>query len=140
MESFPEIDPSLQDDDLNQRWQTILGIRGDVTKALEGARQTKVVGHPLDAVVKLALPEELKEAFAGQEELLRSVFIVSKVVLSPVSSLVNPAVGLEVPGLQVQIEPAPGNKCERCWVRSEQVGRFADHPTICDRCYGVVAG
>ena len=140
LESFPEIDPTLQDDDLNQRWQTILGIRSDVTRALEGARQTKVIGHPLDALVRLVLPEELRAAFSGQEELLRSVFIVSKVEFSPAPSLVNAVDGIELPGLQVQIEPAQGDKCERCWVRSEKVGQFSDHSTICDRCYGVVTG
>ncbi len=139
-ENFPEADPALQDEALNQRWQTILTLRSEVARALESARQTKIIGHPLDAVVKLALPDELRDAFAGQEELLRSVFIVSGVVFSPAADLANPVVGLEVPGLHVQIEPASGNKCERCWVRSEKVGHFADHPTICERCYGVVAG
>ena len=57
LESFPEVDATLGDDALNQRWQTILALRSDVTRALEGARQAKVIGHPLDAMVKLALPE-----------------------------------------------------------------------------------
>ncbi len=139
LESFPEVDAALEDEVLNQRWQTILTLRGEVARALEGARQAKVIGHPLDAVVKLALPDELRGAFAGQEELLRSVFIVSGVAFSPVADLVNPVEGLEIPSLYVQIQPASGNKCERCWVRSEKVGQFADHPTICDRCYGLVA-
>jgi len=139
-ENFPEADPAFQDEALNQRWQTILTLRSEVARSLESARQAKIIGHPLDAVVKLALPDELRDAFAGQEELLRSVFIVSGVVFSPAADLVNPIVGLEVSGLHIQIEPASGNKCERCWVRSEKVGHFADHPTICERCYGVVAG
>lgn len=139
LESFPEIDAGLQDDDLNQRWQTILKIRSDVTRTLEGARQTKAIGHPLDAEVRLAFPEDLEQTFAGQEELFRSVFIVSKVTFVPASSLAKATEGVELPGLKVEIALAPGHKCERCWVRSEQVGRFADHPTLCDRCQGVVA-
>ena len=140
LESFPEIDAGLQDDDLNQRWQTILKIRSDVTRTLEGARQTKAIGHPLDAEVRLAFPEDLEQTFAGQEELFRSVFIVSKVTFVPASSLAQATEGIEVPGLKVEIALASGHKCERCWVRSEQVGRFADHPTLCGRCQGVVAG
>jgi len=140
LESFPEIDAGLQDDDLNQRWQTILKIRSDVTRTLEGARQTKTIGHPLDAEVRLAFPEDLEQTFAGQEELFRSVFIVSKVTFVPASSLAQATEGVELPGLKVEIALAPGHKCERCWVRSEQVGRFADHPTLCGRCQGVVAG
>jgi isoleucyl-tRNA synthetase len=140
LERFPEIEPTLQDDALNDRWQIILTLRSEVTRALEGARQAKVIGHPLDAVVKLALPEALGEGFAGQEDLLRSVFIVSGVVFAPAADLVNPIEGQEIQGLRVQIEPASGSKCERCWVRSEKVGQFTDHPAICDRCYSVVAG
>jgi isoleucyl-tRNA synthetase len=140
LEQFPEVEPTLQDDALNERWQIILTLRSEVTRSLESARQAKVIGHPLDAVVKLALPESLREGFSGQEELLRSVFIVSGVIFASAADLRNPITGQEIQGLQVQIEPASGNKCERCWVRSERVGRFTDHPTICDRCYGVVAG
>jgi isoleucyl-tRNA synthetase len=90
--------------------------------------------------VTLALPDELREAFADQEELLRSVFIVSQVVFSPAPELINAVAGLEIADLLIQVEPASGSKCERCWVRSEQVGQFVDHPTLCDRCHSVVAG
>lgn len=140
LEGFPEVDQTLQDNALNERWQVILTLRSEVTRALEGARQAKVIGHPLDAVVRLALPDGLRESFAGQEELLRSVFIVSGVVFTSAADLTNPLAGQEIQDLQVQIEPASWNKCERCWVRSEKVGQFADHPTICDRCHSVVAG
>jgi isoleucyl-tRNA synthetase len=140
LERFPEVEPTLLDNVLNDRWQSILTLRSEVTRALEAARQAKVIGHPLDAVVKLALPEALEEGFTGQEDLLRSVFIVSGVVFASAADLMNAIEGQEIQGLRVQIEPASGNKCERCWVRSERVGQFADHPTICDRCYSVVAG
>ncbi|KAL9363713.1 hypothetical protein Peur_041586 [Populus x canadensis] len=33
-----------------------------------------------------------------------------------------------------------GVKCERCWNYTLQVGSFAEHPTLCGRCYKVVAG
>ncbi len=76
--------------------------------------------------------------FAGLEELFRAVFIVSKVSIDPESALSDPMQGVEVPGLQIQVETASGEKCERCWVRSEKVGQFSDQPKICDRCYSVV--
>lgn len=140
LEQFPEMKPEVLDEALNQRWQTILSLRTDVARALEGARQAKTIGHPLDARVKLALPASLQEAFAGQEELLRSVFIVSQVSFVPAAELANPVAGVEIEGLQVQVEPSPGEKCERCWVRAESVGQFPDHPAICHRCHAVVAG
>lgn len=39
----------------------------------------------------------------------------------------------------IGISRAAGSKCERCWNYSQQVGSFLDHPTLCSRCYDVVA-
>ena len=138
LESFPEPEDALRDDELKQRWDVILKLRSDVTRALESARQAKVIGHPLDAAVTLALPESLKESFSGQEELLRSVFIVSQVAFTEGQNLAGASQGQEIPDLLVQVEPARGEKCERCWVHAESVGTFSDHPTLCHRCRPVV--
>ena len=140
MENLPEVDDSLNDPALIARWQKILAIRGDVTRVLEGARQSKAIGHPLDAKVELALPLDLQEGFAGQEELFRSVFIVSRVTFVAPDVMTDAEEGTDVPGLKIRVTPAGGEKCERCWVRSEKVGTFTDFPTLCDRCHPVVAG
>ncbi|MGA2400915.1 MAG: isoleucine--tRNA ligase, partial [Syntrophobacteraceae bacterium] len=138
MEAFPEVDSNLRDEDLNGRWQKILAVRNEVLRALEAARRDKVIGHPLDARVRLALSPELEKEFAGQEERLRTVFIVSRVTIESESALIAPTQGVELPGLKIRVETASGEKCDRCWVRSEKVGQFPDQPKICDRCYSVV--
>ena len=138
METFPEVDSNLRDEELNARWEKILAVRNEVLRVLEAARRDKVIGHPLDARVRLALPPELEKEFAGQEELFRTVFIVSQVTIEPESALSTPMQAVELPGLKIQVETASGEKCERCWVRSEKVGQFPDQPKICDRCYSVV--
>jgi isoleucyl-tRNA synthetase len=138
LESFPEFDPNLRDEKLNARWMKILAVRNEVLRVLEAARRDRVIGHPLDARVRLGLPPEFQEEFAGMEELFRSVFIVSRVTIEPAAALTSPVQGIDLPGLQIQVETASGEKCERCWVRSDKVGQFPDQPKICDRCYGVV--
>jgi isoleucyl-tRNA synthetase len=135
---FPEVDETLRDSALDERWTEILLLRGEVARVLEVARQAKIIGHALDAEVKLALPRQVAERLAGQEELLRTVFIVSKVTLVEASQLENPTEGVEMEGLLVEVLPAVGEKCERCWVRTETVGQFANHPKICHRCHGVL--
>ena len=126
------------DEALSERWQKILAVRNEVLRALEAARRDKVIGHPLDARVLLSLPADLEAEFAGQAELLRTVFIVSGVEFAPRGSLADAVEGVELEGIAIRIEPATGSKCERCWVRSESVGGFADQPLICDRCHAVV--
>jgi len=102
---------------------------------LEAARQAKVIGHSLDARVTLGLPEGLSGTFAGQEELLSTVCIVSQAVLASTSDVLDNAIeGTAIPGLKILVEAAKGAKCERCWVWSDTVGKDAEQPTVCDRC------
>ncbi|MGC8491144.1 MAG: isoleucine--tRNA ligase [Syntrophobacteraceae bacterium] len=138
LQTFPEVDPGLRDTVLAARWEKILALRNEVLRVLETARRDKTIGHPLDARVRLALPPDFQSEFGGCEELFRSVFIVSKVSIEPESALDAPTRGVDLPELKLQVETASGEKCERCWVRSDAVGQFADQPTICDRCHSVV--
>ncbi len=136
--AFPQSDPSFKDEQLAARWEKILVLRQEVLRALETARKDKTIGHPLDARVRFCLPPEFEAEFAGCEELFRAVFIVSKVSIEAESALDAPIGQVELPGLKIQVETASGEKCERCWVRSEKVGQFVDHPGICERCHAVV--
>ena len=40
--------------------------------------------------------------------------------------------------LGIKVEVAPGEKCERCWMYSEEVGCDEKHPTLCHRCADVM--
>ena len=136
LESFPEVNQAFRDEALNERWTTFLALRSDISRALETARQAKVIGHSLDARVMVALPEDLKGFFAGQEVLLTSVCIVSQFKLvADAAALSNPVEGTAVPGLKIQVESAGGAKCDRCWIWSESIGQNPDHPTVCSRCH-----
>ncbi len=138
LEDFPEENPALRDAELNDRWQTILALRSDVSRALEAARQTKIIGHPLDAKVSVALPESVQQMLNGSEELLRSVFIVSQVELRSAAELSGGVEGVEVVGAKIEVSVATGEKCERCWVHSESVGTFKEDATLCDRCHNIL--
>lgn len=39
----------------------------------------------------------------------------------------------------IGVSRAKGEKCERCWNYSLQVGSFDDHPSLCSRCYDVIS-
>ena len=43
-----------------------------------------------------------------------------------------------VEGLGVAAAHATGEKCERCWKYSADIGTHAAHPTLCARCASVV--
>jgi isoleucyl-tRNA synthetase len=123
------IDPGLA-----SRWETILSVRKEVSRALETARKDKRIGHSLDAVVTLGCPRELLQQLMSYQEDLRSIFIVSGVELKTADQLKDGVETENFPGLKIFIQPSEDLKCERCWVHDPTVGSDPDHPTICLRC------
>ena len=43
-------------------------------------------------------------------------------------------------GISIDVVKAAGEKCERCWIYSDTVGKNEEHPTLCARCAEVLAG
>jgi isoleucyl-tRNA synthetase len=131
--SLPQAEDDYRDDALAARWELLLDVRGEVTKALELARAEKVIGHPLNAAVTLTLPAEMKTALDPFSGKLASLFIVSSAVVSDTAA--EGAFESErISGLSVMVDPAPGQKCERCWVVTTDIGCDTDHPSVCGRC------
>ncbi|MBC9783295.1 isoleucine--tRNA ligase [Heliobacterium chlorum] len=134
---WPQFDSKFIDDALAEKMDRMLEIRTRVSKALENARQSKVIGHSLEAKVTLYVDEEL-QAFLSKED-LATFFIVSVVqLISLKDAPVEAFRDAELPGVAVTVEKAPGQKCERCWNYSEQVGQSEDHPTVCPRCAAAI--
>ncbi|MFZ5944107.1 MAG: isoleucine--tRNA ligase [Bacillota bacterium] len=141
MAGWPHYDQSYLDMELEAKWDKILAIREEVTKQLEEARRAKVIGHSLNAAIKLYAEQELYEFLKTVEKDLAGIFIVSKVDLILVQEVVSGDdifVSAEFKGLAIKVEQAPGQKCERCWTYTEDVGADGDHPTLCVRCASVL--
>jgi len=137
---FPDFDPSLEDEELDQRWNVLLALRAEVTKALEQARRSQLIGNPLDARVILNLPDSLKPSIRPYVGFLPTLFIVSQVEIHSETGALEGASSSEFPGLIIRIEKALGEKCERCWNFRTEVGSFPEHPTICSRCHQAITG
>jgi isoleucyl-tRNA synthetase len=134
---FPSLTPEQRDDRLMERWNTIIRVRGEVSKALELARVQKTIGHSLDASVTLSVPDELHSFLTGYAAELKGIFIVSKVELvADIQGEYVTAEGIE--GVKIQVTAAPGSKCERCWCYDEEIGASTEHPTICPKCLEAV--
>ena len=115
----------------NADLDTLLQIRPEVLKALETARQNKVIGSGLEAKVAIAASEPVYSVLKRNENDLKALFIVSNVELQAAASADS---GNESSGINVQVSEAPGQKCERCWNYSVHVGEDSKYPTVCERC------
>ena len=123
-------------DELDTKWEEIVKLRKDVNKTLELARQgeNKIIGNSLDAKVILSSENaELANFLKDNKEILEEVLIVSQLVITNEKddSFVK---GEEQEALFVKVEHADGEKCERCWKYSTELGTNPEHPTVCPRC------
>jgi isoleucyl-tRNA synthetase len=140
LERFPEVPLEWIDDGLKAEWDRLLEVRREVAKALEAARARKLIGSGLEASVRIAsAPEDVPALLAAKRDLLKTLFIVSRVELRPPPTGAVVYESQEIPGLVVAVDRAPGRKCERCWVWSERVGEDPRHPTLCERCAQIIA-
>jgi len=109
-------------------WDRLVELREPVLKALDVARDDKVIGSALQAAVILEAGGDtfaLLEKFSAE---LPGLFIVSQVELKPVAAET----------MTVRVERARGDKCERCWKFTTDVGSDADFPTVCAACAKVL--
>jgi isoleucyl-tRNA synthetase len=107
-------------------WDRLIPMRSQVLKALDNARDEKIIGAPLEAAVTLTAGTGLHPLLEKMLADLPGFFIVSAVALKP------PAPNADT--LEVHVERASGTKCERCWKYTNDVGSDQDFPTVCASC------
>jgi isoleucyl-tRNA synthetase len=112
-------------------WTTLRSVRDEVLKALEEARNNKLIGTGLEAQVVLAASDPVYSVLSRHAAELRYLFIVSAVTLSQSS-------GNGTGSVRIEIKKADGLKCERCWNYSTHVGEDKNYPTVCERCSAVL--
>ncbi|WAA10650.1 isoleucine--tRNA ligase [Fervidibacillus albus] len=122
---------------IEEKWNEFLKLRDDVLKALEEARNEKVIGKSLMAKVSLYVTDEVKQLLDSIQENIGQIFIVSDFeVAGRYEDAPEKALRLEKAA--VLVTKADGETCERCWVVSPNVGEDPDHPTLCPRCASIV--
>ncbi|HDR7882453.1 TPA: isoleucine--tRNA ligase [Bacillus paranthracis] len=122
---------------LKTKWDAFMTLRDDVLKALEVARNEKVIGKSLNASITLYPTAEMKAMLESINEDLKQLFIVSEYKLGGMMEEA-PADAPKYEHTAVVVVQATGETCERCWVVSETIGKDAEHETLCERCAAVV--
>ena len=129
-----EARPEYLNKELAQKWDKIARLRREVNKKLEAERQNGLIGHSLDARVLLNIAnDEYSFIKDYTENEVSDLFIVSQV------KFVNDNLAeSEIEGINIAVEKASGEKCERCWKYDEEVGHNHNHPDVCPRCASVL--
>ena len=107
------------DSDILKEYDELLSLRSEVLKALEEARNNKVIGSSQEALV--LLPEsEVSKRYSLEE--LAFIFVVSQVKNSN----------------KLEVLHHPGHKCDRCWNYSDDAELQEDGTYLCKRCKEVL--
>ena len=115
----------------DEEWTSLRAVRDEVLKALEEARNNKLIGTGLEAQVAITASDPLYSLLQRHAGELRYLFIVSAVTLAQGS-------GNGTGGVHVEVKKADGVKCDRCWNYSTHVGEDREYPTVCERCSAVL--
>ncbi|MCS4533133.1 isoleucine--tRNA ligase [Neisseria montereyensis] len=124
---FPPINEKSEAE-LVKKWQAVREVREATTAAIEPLRSNKTVGSSLQAEVEITAPEELAHYLETLGDELRFVLLVSKATLTKGSEL------------NVTAKVSDGEKCERCWHYTDDVGSVSEYPHICKRCADNIGG
>ncbi len=128
LELFPSFNKKWMLPDIFDEWEKLISVREQVLKELEKSREEKLIGNSLEAAVSLEIPAAMESLLNKHKSQLLSLFIVSAVELNPSSD----------EELKVNVNKAPGKKCQRCWNFSTHVGKSHEYPDFCRRCEDVV--
>lgn len=117
------------DEEFISTWNKIHELRDTVKKSIELAIKDKVVRTSLESKITLTCGSADYDFLTKVKDELTAALIVSQVEI----------VLADVNELQVKVEHAEGEKCERCWAYRSSVGQNAEYKTLCARCIAVLS-
>ena len=79
---FPEVDEQANFDELRAKWTKIIAIRDEVLKALEEARNAKVIGKSLEAKISVYASNETIDLLNDKRVNFAQLSIVSQFVVA----------------------------------------------------------
>jgi isoleucyl-tRNA synthetase len=107
---------------LLEEWKQIFAVRDQALRELEVARQDKRIGKGLEAQLEIAASGEQLTLLRRHAAGLKEIVNVSGVTV------------VEGGELQVNVQPATGTKCARCWNFMPKVSDYGIWENVCTRC------
>lgn len=124
-------------DRIVKKWDAFMELRDEVLKALEVARNEKLIGKSLTAHVILYPTDDTKALIDSIEEDMKQLLIVSAFSIGGTFADA-PSEAQTFTKTAIVVKQAEGKTCARCWVVTPTVGEDADHPELCPRCATIV--
>lgn len=123
LENMPEAKDYSAYDELKNNFDKFMEFRNDILKALEDARNDKVIGKSFNAKLTITPTKEIKDLLDKLDSNIGQMCIVSQFELKEVANEVK-----------IEVAPAEGFTCSRCW----QIVPSIDEGELCPRCRKIV--
>ena len=134
---FPSIAAPYNDAQV-MAWDRLIALRDAVNKVLENARNAKQIGKALEADIVLYTDVPEEDIFGNLNVDVAKLFIVSHVDFKPLTDFRGTQTDVRGLGnIGIEMQPARGTKCGRCWQYREEV---REEGGLCARCEEVVSG
>ena len=127
--SMPTVSKYANTNELLNKYSEFQEFRDDILKAIEVARNAKIIGKSLSAKVTIKPTEKVSKLLASMNVDFKQVFIVSEFVVTN-----EELVGEQYPSGIIQVTAREGHVCNRCW----QVVDDVDADGLCPRCEKIV--
>ena len=133
--NMPKVEGYANHDELLENWGKFMNLRNDVLKALEDARNKKLIGKSFEAAVTIYPDKETKAMLDDLDADFRQILIVSKLTIADGEA---PEDAEKLNNGSIVVEHAEGEVCPRCRMIRTDIGEDPKLPKLCGRCAKIV--
>ena len=133
--NMPKVEGYANHDELLENWGKFMNLRNDVLKALEDARNKKLIGKSFEAAVTIYPDKETKAMRDDLVDDFRQILIVSKLTIADGEA---PEDAEKLNNASIVVEHAEGEVCPRCRMIRTDIGEDPKLPKLCGRCAKIV--
>ncbi|PLA94570.1 isoleucine--tRNA ligase [Ligilactobacillus salivarius] len=137
LSEMPEVKHFNNEEKLVDLWNRFMNLRSGVFKALEEARNEKLIGKSFEAHVDLYVSNGVQADLDALNANVRQALIVSALDVHPLSEAPENALKFN-DEYAVVVEHAEGEVCPRCRMIKTDIGSDANLPTLCASCAEIV--
>ena len=135
LSELPEAEAFENQEAILEKWKAFMDFRGQAQKALEEARNEKVIGKSLEAHLTIYPDAEVKELLEGLNTNLAQLLIVSALTIAEGDA---PESAVSFENVAFTVERASGEVCDRCRRIDPTTQERSYNATICDHCANIV--
>ena len=137
---FPESETFANQEELLDMWKAFMDFRDDVLKALEVARNEKLIGKSMEAKVTVYPNEQVRALLTALNTNLPQLLIISPdfFTVSEEGPASAPEAAQKFEDVAILVERAEGHVCDRC---RQVKAKLSDHEHlehVCEHCAEVI--